>query len=35
MAIMISTVRIAKNGDLEASDSDLQIGYLLGRSGVK
>ena len=25
----------SKNGALEASDSDLQIGYLLGRNGVK
>ena len=31
---MISTVRLARNDDLEASDSIVQIGHLLGRNGV-
>ena len=35
VALMISTVRLARNDDLEASDSSVQIGHLLGRNGVK
>ena len=35
VALMISTVRIARNDDLETSDSSVQVGHLLGRNGVK
>ena len=35
VALMISTVRLARNDDLEASDSIVQIGHLLGRNAVK
>ena len=35
VALMISTVRLARNDNLDASDSIVQIGHLLGRNGVK
>ena len=35
VALMISIVRLARNDDLEASESSVQIGHLLDRNGVK
>ena len=34
VALMISTIRLVGNDDLEACDSILQIGHLLGCNGV-
>ena len=33
VALMISTIRLAENDDLEASDTILQIGRILGQNG--
>ena len=34
-AVMISTVRLAKKDDFEASDSNVQTGHVLCRNGVR